>query len=123
MDLERWQKLSDAGIAEADKGDYAAAEVSLRQAYDVAKEMREADPRRAATANNLGFVLHAEGRPQDALPLYQESLSLREAALGPDHPSVAQSLSNEAEALRALGRAAEAEPLARRALAIRQAAL
>ena len=66
VDLERWQKLSDAGIAQADKGDYAAAEVSLRQAYDVAKEMREADPRRAATANNLGFVLHAEGRPQDA---------------------------------------------------------
>ena len=73
VELERWQKLSEAGVRQADAGDFASAEASLRQAYAIAQEMREADPRRATTANNLGFVLHAEGRPHDALPLYEEA--------------------------------------------------
>jgi tetratricopeptide (TPR) repeat protein len=89
----------------------------------VAGGLREADPRRAATANNLGFVLHAQGRPAEALPLYEEALRLREAGLGPADPLVAQSLNNLAEALRALGRPGEAEPLHRRAAAVRRESL
>jgi Tetratricopeptide repeat len=36
----------------------------------------------------------AEERYADAEPLYQWALTIREKALGPDHPLVAQSLNN-----------------------------
>ncbi len=49
---------------------------------------------------------------------YQRSLAIRENALGPEHPDVAQSLNNMAELYLARGRYAEAEPLHKRALAI-----
>ena len=53
----------------------------------------------------------------------QARLAIREKALGPDHPDVAQSLNNLAELYQAQGRYAEAEPLYKRALAIREKAL
>src|SRR5688500_13089319 len=123
VDLGRWQRLSTRGVEQANAGRLEEAEESLRAAYMLASGLRETDPRRATTANNLGFVLHASGRPEAALPLYEEALRLREASLGPEHPAVAQSLHNLAEALRALGQASEALPLHRRALAIRRTGL
>ena len=48
----------------------------------------------------------------DAEPLYKRSLSIREKALGPDHPHVGTTLNNLANAQR---RFAEAEPLLKRA--------
>jgi tetratricopeptide (TPR) repeat protein len=58
-----------------------------------------------------------------AEPLYKRSLAIREAALGPDHPSVGTSLNNLAGLYRAQGKYDLAEPLYQRALAIREAAL
>ncbi|HEX8376002.1 MAG TPA: tetratricopeptide repeat protein, partial [Geminicoccaceae bacterium] len=123
VDLARWERLSKAGLGQAAEHRYDEAAASFRAAYRLAGGLREEDPRRAATANNLGFVLHAQGRPAEALPLYEEALRLREAGLGPADPLVAQSLNNLAEALRALGRPAEAEPLHRRAVAVRRESL
>jgi Flp pilus assembly protein TadD len=65
-------------------------------------------------------VLADLGRPTEAEPLHRRALALRERVLGPDHPDVAQSISNLAVVLAALGRPAEAEPLHRRALALRE---
>ena len=42
----------------------------------------------------------AQGKYEEALPLYKRSRAIREKVLGPDHPDVAQSLNNEAELLR-----------------------
>ena len=44
--------------------------------------------------NNLANCTRAQGRYAEAEPLYKRSLAIREKALGPDHPDVAQSLNN-----------------------------
>ncbi|MBF0602527.1 MAG: CHAT domain-containing protein, partial [Nitrospirae bacterium] len=49
--------------------------------------------------------------------------AIREKALGPEHPDVAQSLNNLAELYRVQGHYAQAEPLYKRSLAIREKAL
>jgi len=43
--------------------------------------------------------------------IYKRSLAIREKAVGPDHPDVAQSLVNLAALYRKTGRDKEAEPL------------
>jgi tetratricopeptide (TPR) repeat protein len=55
--------------------------------------------------------------------LFQRALKIDEAALGPDHPSVAIRLNNLAGLYQATGRYGEAEPLYERALAILEARL
>ena len=59
----------------------------------------------------------------EAIPFAQRSLAIREKALGPDHPEVAQSLNNLALLYEAQGRYADAEPLYKRALAIKEKSL
>ena len=71
----------------------------------------------AATLNNLAERYKEEGRYADAEPLYKRALAIREKALGPDHPDVAQSLNNLADLYTAQGRYTDAEPLYKRALA------
>ncbi len=50
---------------------------------------------------------------------YQRSLAIRENALGPEHPDVAQTLENYAALLRQTGRSADATKMEARAKAIR----
>ena len=38
----------------------------------------------------------AQGKLEEAAPLYKRSRAIRETVLGPDHPDVAESLNNEA---------------------------
>lgn len=59
-----------------------------------------------------------DGEYPIARPLHERVLSIREHALGFDHPDVAQSLNNLAELLANLGDFAAARPLYERALAI-----
>jgi tetratricopeptide (TPR) repeat protein len=63
-------------------------------------------------------LLDATNRRAEAEPLFRRALAIREKSLGPDHPSVANSLTNLANLLYVSNRRAEAEPLFRRALAI-----
>jgi hypothetical protein len=44
--------------------------------------------------NNLAELYRIQGRNALAESLYRRSLSIREQALGPEHPSVATSLNN-----------------------------
>jgi CHAT domain-containing protein len=64
-----------------------------------------------------------QGKYAEAEPLYQRALSIREKALGPDHPDVAGVLSNLALLDLRQGKYAEAEPLIRQALSIDEKAL
>ena len=73
--------------------------------------------------NNLAALYRTQGRYAEAEPLYKRSLAIREKALGPDHPDVAQSLNNLAVLYEEQGRYADAEPLYKRSLAIREKAL
>ncbi len=63
-------------------------------------------------------ALRAASFYTEAEPLLKRALAIREKALGPDNPAVAQSLNNLAEAYRAQGRHTEAQPLIDRAQAI-----
>ncbi len=73
----------------------------------------------AASLNNLASLHQAQGNYAEAEPLYRRSLAIREKALGPEHPDVAQSLDNYAALLRETGRADEAAEMEARAKAIR----
>jgi tetratricopeptide (TPR) repeat protein len=59
-----------------------------------------------------------QGRYDQAEPLLNRSLTVRESALGPDHRDVGQSLYNLMDLYARWDRWAEAEPFARRALPI-----
>jgi tetratricopeptide (TPR) repeat protein len=66
---------------------------------------------------------YAKGQYQQAIPLAQRALAIREKALGPEHPDTGTALNNLAELYRAAGDYANAEPLFQRALAISEKAL
>jgi tetratricopeptide (TPR) repeat protein len=52
------------------QGDMVSAERELRHALEI-------DPHSLAALNNLGIVLSREGKPADAIPLYEEALKVR----------------------------------------------
>jgi len=67
--------------------------------------------------------LNARARYAEAEPLLKRALEIREKALGPGHPDVAQSRNNLASLYHSQGKYAEAEPLFKRSLAIREKTL
>jgi CHAT domain-containing protein/Tfp pilus assembly protein PilF len=77
----------------------------------------------ADALNKKGMELYRAGKYEEAIPLAQRVLAIREKALGPDHLKVAASLNNLAEVYREQRRYTDAEPLIKRALAIREKAL
>jgi tetratricopeptide (TPR) repeat protein len=68
------------------------------------------------------MVLHDLGEAQEARPLLERALTLRELATGTTSPEVAADLSNLALTLKALGAFEEAAALLARAIAITEAA-
>jgi CHAT domain-containing protein/tetratricopeptide (TPR) repeat protein len=73
--------------------------------------------------NNLARVYMNKGDYESGADTYRRSLSNWEAAVGPDHPRVANALDGLAQAATASGDYATAEPLQLRVLAIREKAL
>jgi tetratricopeptide (TPR) repeat protein len=73
----------------------------------------------ATNLNNLAELYRVQGKYAEVELLYQRALAIREKALGPEHPNVAQSLENYAVLLQETGRGAEAAPLDARAKSIR----
>jgi tetratricopeptide (TPR) repeat protein len=63
----------------------------------------------ARDLNLLGDMYRREGRLRQALPCFEESLSLRQRGMGEDHPDTLVSKGNLAGALRQLGRLDEAQ--------------
>ena len=73
----------------------------------------------ATTRDSLALLYRAQGRYAEAEPLYKRSLAIRENALGPEHPHVANALKGYAALLRKTGRGDEATMMELRAKAIR----
>ena len=73
----------------------------------------------ATNLNNLASLYLAQGKYAEAEPRYKRSLTIRENALGLEHPNVALSLENYAALLRKTNREAEAARIEARAKAIR----
>jgi hypothetical protein len=58
-------------------------------------EMAASDQLAEARAlNQQAIVLDEQGRYAEAEPIFARALAIREKALGPDHPDVAESLNN-----------------------------
>src|SRR4051812_21210440 len=77
----------------------------------------------ATHLNALMEKLFGEGKYQEAMASAERSLALREQALSPQHPAVAESLANLGALHCAQGAYAKAEPLFLRALDIDEKAL
>jgi class 3 adenylate cyclase/tetratricopeptide (TPR) repeat protein len=76
----------------------------------------------ASLAIRCGRYVWQRGEYREAESFSMRGLSIREKALGHEHPDVAESLNSVAIACCEQGRYADAEPLHRRALAIREKA-
>jgi tetratricopeptide (TPR) repeat protein len=68
----------------------------------------------------LGFFYNGQGFYNEAIPYFEQCLSLSEQRFGPTHPTVATSLNNLAELYRAQGKYGEAESLYRQSLTIKE---
>jgi tetratricopeptide (TPR) repeat protein len=68
-------------------------------------------------------LYEAKGEYDRALPLYEEALEMKRAALPPGHPSIATSLNNLAGLYKAKGEYDRALPLYEEALEMKRAAL
>ena len=96
------------------------APITVRPA---AAQGQDAQLQQATQLNAQGLTLLQQGRYPDAELQFKRSLAIREKALGPEHPLVAQSLNNLALVYQDEGRYADTEPLEKRALAVNEEAL
>jgi CHAT domain-containing protein/Tfp pilus assembly protein PilF len=103
---------------EAPAGGYEIRVVELRAATEKDRALQEA---RNLLAEFLR--LYRAGKYDEALPLAERALEIREKALGPDHPDIARSLNNLAILYHHKGDHAKAELLYQRGLAIWEEAL
>ncbi len=92
--------------------------VELIETYSIETEVA------AQLLNQTAYYLHfRKGEYNQALPLSERALAIREQVLGPAHPDYAQSLNNLAYFYCAKGEYDQALPLYERALAIREQVL
>jgi CHAT domain-containing protein/Tfp pilus assembly protein PilF len=73
----------------------------------------------ARALNRRALRLDEEGKAQEAIPLAEKALAIRERILGTDHPQCATSLNNLAGLYSSIGDGGRAEGLYRRALELR----
>jgi CHAT domain-containing protein/Tfp pilus assembly protein PilF len=99
-------------------GRYEIQAMELRLATEDDRALHEA--RKLSTEFRR---LYLGGRYDEALPLVERVLGIRERALGPEHPDVAQTLNNLAVLYDERGDYAKAELFYQRALTIREKAL
>ena len=68
--------------------------------------------------NNMGFLLRAQGKPDEAEPYLRELLTMSRRVLGDEHPDTLHFITNMGLLLEDQGKPAEAEPYYREALEI-----
>lgn len=113
-----WEQYQAAGEEALHEGDFAAAEIMWRAAYEQAKTFNKLDPRWAATIEGLAEALWHQGKLEEAEPLCKQILEIFKVTRGPEHPDVGVTANNLAMLYKSLGRYAEAEPLYQLALDI-----
>lgn len=103
---------------DAKPGRYEAKIVELRAATDRDRDLVEADK-----LYNESVSLSGKGQYNQAIPLAERAVALREKSLGAGHPDTTNSLNSLAELYYYTGDYAQAEPLYRRVLVIREKTL
>ena len=96
-DAERWASFADALLQRLGPG------------HEILQSWRY---------NNLAIVYVGEGRPREALAMFEKAVALKEKVLGPRHIDVAISVGNVAMVLHDLGRFDESTAANQRALDI-----
>ena len=84
------------------------------------KQGQIATPEAMRLLDHLGYYLTVRGHYREAEPFLQQSLSIREEHLGPEHPDTATSLYHLGLLYQLAGRFIESEPLFQRSLSIRE---
>ena len=98
-----------------------APRLELLSARLLAEQMNGRDV--SLTLDTLAQELQAQGKHDEAEPLYREALKLDREALGTRHPNTIIALNNLAQVLQAQGKHDEAEPLCHEALEWRRETL
>ncbi|HYN23049.1 MAG TPA: tetratricopeptide repeat protein [Thermoanaerobaculia bacterium] len=97
-----------------------AREILDRGVVRIRSELRDQPEIRATLMARMALAYLRLSLYEPAIELQREALSLRQTALGPEHPDVAKSLLDLGNTLVLQGRFAEAEPPIRQALALRR---
>ena len=113
-----WQDDHDAGWAAYTAGDFAEAEARLKAAEQKACSGPRTAGRHDAWDHDLAWVLCTEERPDEGEALAKTALSIREKALGAEHPDVLESLNTVACLYDMDGKLKEAKPAYERCLAL-----
>lgn len=108
---------NNIGFAWHNLGDLVQAEAHYRQALEHLRHQHADNPHPdiAYGLNNVGLLLRDLGRHEEALPLFLESLEIRTATLGEQHPGTGHGHLNLARLLLEMQRPESARPHARRA--------
>ena len=115
---ERWETQNEAGRRFFGKGDLARAEQAFVAAIREAEQLGAGDLRLATSLANLAQLKLRQRDHNESERLFRRSLQIREAALGPDHASLVQTINGLAAVCYARGDLDGAEPLFQRALSI-----
>lgn len=114
------ETLTLQGIAMRSVNRTTDGEHRLRQAIDLlANAGRTQTDRYAGALTNLAVNLIMQRRPDEAIPLLDQALTLRRRLLGPEHRDLIATLHNLSRAYRDVGRLEDAERLQREELALR----
>jgi tetratricopeptide (TPR) repeat protein len=118
-DLDTGAVLNDLGVLRKYQGRFAEAAAFYRRAYTIVNRSEERRGQAAATLyHNLGGLEHSRGRHARGEPYARQSVDLRTALLGADHPMVAADVAALAALVEGQGRLAEAARLYQRALRV-----
>jgi CHAT domain-containing protein/Tfp pilus assembly protein PilF len=138
--------LNSLALVTEKLGDYPGAETLLRRAVAILEQkLGREHPNTATVLSNLARVLDSQGKfsgsteptqlatsaevalrrgdYQEAETLHHKVLAIHEKALGPNHPTTANSMSNLGRVLDLQGKYADAEKIYRRALEVREKVL
>lgn len=111
--------LNKSALEYKKQGNLQAAAQSEEQAVQIFKRsLGEYHPDTATALDNLAGILVADGKVDQALPLYTQSISIQQKTLGLDHPDLAASYVNLGGALTKVGRNQEGLDYLRRAFDI-----
>lgn len=94
------------------------AEHLLEQTLAILEKRKDCFAELATVLNNLASVYCAQGMREQAKPLYEKSLNIKEQHLSPDHPDIASGLNELAILYYAEGEYQKVEALLQRSLAI-----
>ena len=83
-DEARWRQYIEAGKEAYQRGDYAEAVRQTQFAVKEAEDFGEEDPRFARSLNDLALLYQAQGRYDEAEPMYERALIITVKPQKPD---------------------------------------